>query len=191
MSARQAPPSGVDRSREIAEASREKQWRGQSFLRDAFLGKYRYDLFEQLALAENTRPEFRAYYERLRDFLAREVDPVAIDQTGEYPSSVLRGLAELGAFGMKIPKEYGGLGLTHAEYVEAMQLLGSHDSNVTALLSAHQAIGVPQPVRLFGTEEQKRAFLPRCARGAISAFALTEPAVGSDPASLGTTATLS
>jgi alkylation response protein AidB-like acyl-CoA dehydrogenase len=60
--------------------------------------------------------------------------------------------------------------------------VGSHDANVTALLSAHQSIGVPQPIMLFGTEEQKRRYLPRCARGAISGFALTEPAVGSDPA---------
>jgi alkylation response protein AidB-like acyl-CoA dehydrogenase len=116
------------------------------------------------------------------------VDPVAIDTSGEYPDDVVRGLAELGAFGMKIPTEYGGLGLTHPEYVTVMELLGSHDANVTALLSAHQAIGVPQPIKLFGTEEQKRRFLPRCARGAISAFALTEPAVGSDPARLATSA---
>ena len=83
---------------------------------------------------------------------------------------------------MKIPVEYGGLGLTQREYEVAMQLVGSHDANVTALLSAHQSIGVPQPILLFGTEEQKRRYLPRCARGAISGFALTEPGVGSDPA---------
>jgi alkylation response protein AidB-like acyl-CoA dehydrogenase len=101
---------------------------------------------------------------------------------------VVEGLAELGAFGMKIPKEYGGLGFTHPEYVKAMELLGSYDGNLTALLSAHQAIGVPQPVKLFGTDEQKKKYLPRCAKGAISAFALTEPAVGSDPARLSTVA---
>ncbi len=69
-----------------------------------------------------------------------------------------------------------------------MEMIGSYDGNVTALLSAHQSIGVPQPLKLFGTPEQKEKYLPRCAAGAISAFALTEPHAGSDPASLTTTA---
>ncbi len=187
-SARQRVSNGAVRARDVAEAAREKQWRGESFLRDLFLGNYRYELIESLALAEQDRAEFRAFYDELRELLERDVDPVAIDAEGQYPPRVLRKLAELGAFGMKIPKEYGGLGFSHSEYVRVMELLGSYDGNLTALLSAHQAIGVPQPVKMFGTEAQKREFLPRCARGAISAFALTEPAVGSDPASLGTTA---
>jgi alkylation response protein AidB-like acyl-CoA dehydrogenase len=103
---------------------------------------------------------------------------------------VVNGLRQLGAFGMKIPKDYGGLGFTVTEYTTAMQMVGSYDSNIAALLSAHQSIGVPQPLKLFGSEQQKRAYLPRCAAGAISAFALTEPHVGSDPASLATTAEL-
>src|SRR5262249_56034822 len=70
-----------------------------------------------------------------------------------------------------------------------MEMIGSYDNNVLPLLSAHQSIGVPQPLKLFGTAEQKKQYLPRCAAGAISAFALTEPHVGSDPASLTTTAT--
>ena len=77
------------------------------------------------------------------------------------------------------------------EYSKLMELLGSVDGNVEALLSAHQSIGVPQPLLYFGTEEQKRRFLPRCAAGEISAFALTEDDVGSDPARLATTAELS
>src|SRR5690606_34313105 len=111
-------------------------------------------------------------------------------ETGEYPPAMVDGLRQLGAFGLKIPREYGGLGFSHVEYVRAMELVGSHDANVTALLSAHQAIGAPQPILPFGTDEQKQRFLPRCARGAISAFALTEPAVGSDPARLQTRAAL-
>lgn len=178
-------------ARELAESVREKTWRGDSFLRDLFLGRFRLDLLHPWAYRPSLRPEFRAFYDALERFLIDEVDPVEIDRTGEYPSHVILGLAKLGAFGMKIEREYGGLGLTHAEYVEVMQLVGSHDANVAALLSAHQAIGVPQPIRLFGTEEQKRAFLPRCAAGEISAFALTEPAVGSDPGTLTTTAELS
>lgn len=178
-------------ARRIAEESREQTWSGQSFMKDVFLGDFRIDLLERLTLDEPTRPEFREFYEKLDRFLRTEVDSAEIDATGEYPPEVLRGLAELGAFGLKIPKEYGGLGLTHPEYVRVMQLLGSYDGNVTALLSAHQAIGVPQPIKLFGTEEQKKRYLPRCAKGAISAFALTELTAGSDPARLGTIAELS
>jgi alkylation response protein AidB-like acyl-CoA dehydrogenase len=89
---------------------------------------------------------------------------------------------------MKIPKPYGGLGFSNAEYNKIMLLLGSADGNLGALLSAHQSIGVPQPLKLFGTEEQKKKYLPRCAAGEISAFALTEINVGSDPARLSTTA---
>lgn len=179
-------------AREVAEQSREKKWRGQSFMRELFLGRLRLDLVHPFPTAQGPdRPEFTEFYEKLERLLRDTVDPRAIDESGEYPPEVVRGLAEIGAFGMKVPKEYGGLGLTHPEYVRAMQLLGSWDANVTALLSAHQAIGVPQPVKLFGTEELKRKYLPRCARGAISAFALTEPAVGSDPGALATTAELS
>jgi alkylation response protein AidB-like acyl-CoA dehydrogenase len=177
-------------SRAIAEASREKAWRGVSFIRDLFLGRLRLDLVLPYPLAEPERPKFRRFYDRLERFLREEVDPVAIDESGEYPQRVVRGLADLGAFGMKIPEEYGGLGLTHPEYVRVMKLLGSYDANVTALLSAHQAIGVPQPVKLFGSDYLKNAYLPRCARGAISAFALTEPAVGSDPGRLESVAEL-
>ena len=175
-------------ARRVAEESREKSWSGQSFMKDVFLGNFRIDLLERLTLDEPTRPEFWEFFGKLEAFLRDEVDSPKIDETGEYPPEVLHGLAELGAFGLKIPKKYGGLGLTHPEYVRVMQLLGSYDGNVTALLSAHQAIGVPQPIKLFGTEEQKKRFLPRCAKGAISAFALTELTAGSDPARLGTTA---
>jgi alkylation response protein AidB-like acyl-CoA dehydrogenase len=176
------------RSRQVAESARETEWKQASFLRDLFLGSLRLDLVYPYPDEDSWRPEFQAFYDRLRSFLQTTVDPVAIDETGEYPRAVIDGLAALGAFGMKIPTEYEGLGLSQREYERAMQLVGSHDANVTALLSAHQSIGVPQPLKLFGTEEQKRKYLPRCARGAISGFALTEPAVGSDPARITTVA---
>ena len=100
----------------------------------------------------------------------------------------MQGLAALGAFGMKISPEYGGLGLSQLSYSRALMIVSSVSPAVGALLSAHQSIGVPQPLALFGTEEQKQRFLPRCARGEISAFLLTEPDAGSDPARLGATA---
>ncbi|HET7039621.1 MAG TPA: acyl-CoA dehydrogenase family protein, partial [Gemmatimonadales bacterium] len=97
----------------------------------------------------------------------------------------------LGAFGMKIDEAYGGLGLSNLDYCRALMMLGSASPSVSALLSAHQSIGVPQPLKLFGTPEQKKKYFPRLARGEISAFALTEPGVGSDPARMEATAVLS
>jgi alkylation response protein AidB-like acyl-CoA dehydrogenase len=175
-------------SRQVAEQSREASWRGSSFLREVFLGSLRFELLPARATKPSERPEFRDFYRKLQTYLEREVRPEEIDRLGEYPLHVINGLRELGAFGLKIPREYGGLGFDHREYVEVMQLLGSHCGNLTALLSAHQSIGVPHPVELFGSEELKRKYLPRCADGAISAFALTEPAVGSDPARLASVA---
>ncbi len=90
----------------------------------------------------------------------------------------------MGAFGIKIPTEYGGLGLSYSSYVQAMALVTSKDGSLTALLSAHQSIGVPQPLKLFGNDEQKKRYFPRLAKGAISAFALTEVDAGSDPANM-------
>ena len=180
--------SEVQHSREVAEAARESEWQGAGFLRELFLGRFDLGLIHPYPLAESERPEFQAFYAELERFLREEVDPVKIDETGEYPPDVLDGLRRLGAFGMKVPAEYGGLGLNQVEYGKVMQLLGSFDANLTALLSAHQSIGVPQPLKLFGSEELKKRYLPRIAKGAISAFALTEANVGSDPARLATTA---
>jgi alkylation response protein AidB-like acyl-CoA dehydrogenase len=173
------------------EAAREREWHAPSFLRELFLGRLRLDLLEPDSAPDRLwRPEFQRFYDALQRFLDQEVEPIAIDAAGEYPPAVLAGLRKLGAFGMKIPKEYGGLGFTQAEYARVMELLGSFDGNITALLSAHQSIGVPRPLELFGSEEQKRRYLSRCAAGAISAFALTEAQVGSDPARLSTRAEL-
>ncbi|HYG62846.1 MAG TPA: acyl-CoA dehydrogenase family protein, partial [Thermoanaerobaculia bacterium] len=175
-------------SRKVAEASREQEWSQPSFLRELFLGNFRLDLIHPYPLPEQERPEFTAFYNAMREFLRDHVDPVEIDATGEYPESVVDGLRKLGAFGMKIPKKYGGLGFTNVEYQKIMLLLGSIDGNLSALLSAHQSIGVPQPLKLFGSDQLKQKYLPRCAKGEISAFALTEAQVGSDPARLETTA---
>src|SRR2546425_7340721 len=134
--------------------------------------------------AERARP----FLEQLERFLRDKVDSDRIDREGEIPDEVIQGLRELGAFGIKIPREYGGLGLSQLSYMKAIELVSSVDGSLTALLSAHQSIGVPQPLKMFGTEAQKQRYLPRLAKGAISAFALTEPGVGSDPAALETTA---
>ncbi|MCP2260275.1 hypothetical protein LX15_003988 [Streptoalloteichus tenebrarius] len=182
---------GVDEreARRVAEAAREKRWRAPSFGRELFLGRLRLDLVHpQPRGDEETRRRGEEFLDRLREFCLTRVDGQEIERTARVPDEVVRGLAELGAMGMRIDREYGGLGLSQVYYNRALMLAGSAHPAIGALLSAHQSIGVPRPVALFGTPEQKRRFLPRCARGEISAFLLTEPDVGSDPARLGATA---
>ena len=184
-----ANPEVTEReSLKVAEASRQQEWHQPSFMRELFLGNFRLDLVHPYPLPGSERPEFTAFYDEMKRFLREDVDSVEIDATGEYPEAAIEHLRKMGAFGMKIPKEYGGLGFTNAEYQKVMQLLGSVDGNIVALLSAHQSIGVPQPLKLFGSPELKKKYLPRCARGEISAFVLMETVVGSDPARLSTTA---
>ncbi len=177
-------------ARQTAEAAREAGWLQPSFAKQLFLGDFRLDLIhphpQPSADATARGEEFCA---RMRAFCDESVDGAQIEHDARIPDEVIRGLASLGAFGMKIAPEYGGLGLTNLYYNRALIIAGSASPAIAALLSAHQSIGVPQPLALFGTDEQKHAFLPRCARGEISAFLLTEPDVGSDPARLNTTAT--
>ena len=176
-------------SRRVAEAARETEWRKPSFAKQLFLGDFQLDLIEPFPRpAPEDDAKGREFLGRLRVFLQERVDAAQIERDAKIPDEVVRGLAELGAFGIKIPEEYGGLGLSTVTYGRAIELLASVNQSLVALVSAHQSIGVPQPLKLFGSEEQKRKYLPRCARGEISAFLLTEPDVGSDPARMGTTA---
>ena len=116
---------------------------------------------------------------------ARRIDGRAIEREAALRDEDVAGARGDRRFGMKVPEEYGGLGLTMAYYGKALMLAGSIHPTIGALLSAHQSIGVPEPVKAFGTDDQKQRFLPRCAKGAVTAFLLTEPDVGSDPARLG------
>jgi alkylation response protein AidB-like acyl-CoA dehydrogenase len=180
---------GAVEAMEVAEASRETEWEKPSFVGDLFLGKLNLDLIhpfpEQPAADKAEADEFLA---RLERFLAENVDADKIDRQGEYDYELFDGFKKLGAWGMKIPKEYGGLGFSATNYNRAIGLVATWCGSTVAWLSAHQSIGVPQPLKLFGTPEQKKKYLPRLANGAISAFALTEPGVGSDPAKMATTA---
>ena len=179
-------------ARDVAEAARESEWSGPSFVRELFLGRFRLDLVYPHPVKVDAAEAARAapFMVKLRAFLER-VDSDMIDRTGAIPESYVQELREMGAFGIKIPVEYGGLGLSYASYTRAMAMVTSKDGSLTALLSASQSIGLPQPLKLFGTPEQKQRFFPRLARGAISAFALTEVDAGSDPANLRTTVTMS
>jgi alkylation response protein AidB-like acyl-CoA dehydrogenase len=177
-------------ARDVAEAARESEWSGPSFVRELFLGRFRLDLIHPHPVVEDPAEQERAsaFFVKLRDFLER-VDSDMIDRTGEIPEPLVQELREMGAFGIKIPTEYGGVGLSYASYTRAIAMVTSKDGSLAALLSAHQSIGLPQPLKLFGTPEQKQRYFPRLAKGAISAFALTEVDAGSDPANLRTSAT--
>ncbi len=178
-------------AREVAEAAREVEW-SASFVKELFEGRFRLDLIHPFP---EPRPEDVAkaqpFLDKLEAFLRDHVDSDRIDREGKIPPDVIEGLRAIGAFGIKIGEEYGGLGLSQLMYTRAIGLVTSVDGSLTALLSASQSIGVPVPLKLFGTEAQKKKYLPRIAKGAISAFALTENHVGSDPAGLETSARLS
>lgn len=189
------PPVAIDTSKmsagqraamELTEAAR-VDMHERTFAAGLFMGEFNVSGLRQFkAQSDIDRERGDRFLGKLKTLLDENVDPDEIDRTGEIPEAVIKDLAKLGAFGIKIPTEYGGLGLSQTNYCRAAMLLGSLCGNLTALLSAHQSIGVPQPLILFGTEEQKRKYLPRVARGEISAFALTESDVGSDPAAMST-----
>jgi alkylation response protein AidB-like acyl-CoA dehydrogenase len=179
-----------DVAMEMAEDARQAEWSAVSFTAELFKGNFRWDVVSPFpAQPEEDRRIGDAYIEKVAAALERHVDPYKIDEEGEYPRETLKALADIGLFGMKIPKEYGGLGLSVTNYARVLGYIGSYCTNTVTYLSAHQSIGVPQPLKVFGTEAQKRKYLPRLAAGEISAFALTEPDVGSDPARMSSTAT--
>jgi alkylation response protein AidB-like acyl-CoA dehydrogenase len=176
-------------ARRVAEAARQTEWDQPSFAKELYLGRFHLALIHpqpRLDPAEQARTD--AFLAELRALCETEMDGSVVERESLIPDEYLKALARLGVFGMKIPREYGGLGLGQVGYNKALMLIGSVHPSLGALVSAHQSIGVPEPVKWFGTEEQKRAFLPRCAAGAITAFLLTEPDVGSDPARLAATA---
>lgn len=175
-------------ARQVAEEAREQSWVRPSFGKELFMGRLRLDLIDphpQPSAAAREKGE--AFLQTLETFL-KTVDPLVIEREGRIPQAVIDGLAGIGAFGMNIAEEYGGVGLSQVYYNRALTLAGSVHSAIATLLSAHQSIGVPKPLKYFGTPEQKAKYLPRVARGEISAFLLTEPDVGSDPARMSTTA---
>ncbi|WP_020390765.1 acyl-CoA dehydrogenase family protein [Kribbella catacumbae] len=176
-------------ARETAEAARETVWERPSFAKQLYLGDFQLSLIHphpRAAVDDAVRGE--EFLGRLAEYCAT-LDGLLIEREARVPDEYLRGFAELGVFGLKIPLEYGGLGLSMAYYGRALMLIGSVHPTLGALVSAHQSIGVPEPVKQFGTDEQKQQFLPRCAAGAVTAFLLTEPDVGSDPARMASTAT--
>jgi alkylation response protein AidB-like acyl-CoA dehydrogenase len=162
----------------VAEASRDRT-PYSGFLAGLFEGVVRRDLFRTQSISP-LRDTAKEFLEHLRLLLNEKVDPESIDREGEVGEDVLAALKDIGAFGLKIPVIYGGLGFTQSEYHRVATLLGSHDAATTVLISAHNSIGVAEPVKLIGNHEQQQRLLPRLARGDISGFALTETGAGCD-----------
>jgi alkylation response protein AidB-like acyl-CoA dehydrogenase len=177
-------------ARQVAEEAREHEWKLPSFGKELFLGNFCLDLIHpQPKLDPEAVEKGERFLATLRELLVAEVDPLEIERDAKIPDRVVDGLKRIGALGMKVPERYGGLGLSQVYYNRALALAGSYHSSLSTLLSAHQSIGVAEPLMLFGSEEQKQKWLPLVTKDHISAFLLTEPDVGSDPARLGATAT--
>jgi hypothetical protein len=178
-----------EESKQVAEESRESEWKLPSFGRGMYLGDFQLDLIHPQPEVDPARvQEGEEFLKRLRAFLTERVDPLAIEENARLGDDVIQGLKDLGALGMKIPKEYGGLGLSQVYYNRALALAGTWHAAISTLLSAHQSIGLPEPLKRYGSEEQKREWLPKVAKDHVSAFLLTEPDVGSDPARMSATA---
>lgn len=177
---------------EVTEAARQKEYRQPSFGGKLFMGNFDPSLL--FPFPEQSEEEKRigdAFLEELEAFLKKHLDPEEVDRTYTIPDEVFEGLAKLGVFAMKVPKEYGGLGFSQVNYNRAVAKVASYCGATATLISAHQSIGIPQPLLMYGTEEQRKKFFPRFREGSISAFALTEEDVGSDPAKLESMAVLS
>ena len=182
--------SGYKEARAISEAAREKEWKLPSFGKGLYLGNFQPELISpQPEMPADAVEKGERFLATLGAFLRDEVDPQEIERDNKVPDEVIDGFKAIGALGMKVPEQYGGLGLSQVYYNRAMMLIGTCHSSLSTLLSAHQSIGLAQPLLLFGSEEQKHEWLPKVCTSHMSAFALTEPGVGSDPARVTTVAT--
>jgi len=179
-------------SMDVVEDAREIEWKSVSFAGELFMGNYRPELITPYPLqSDNDKELGDIYMEEMKTYLKKNLDPDKVDATHLIPDKVMKGLAKMGAFGIKISPDYKGKGLSQTNYCRVMSMVSSYCASTAVLLSAHQSIGVPVPLKAFGTDAQKKKYLPRLAKGAVSAFALTEPGVGSDPARMSTQARLS
>ncbi len=163
----------------------------ESFLKSVFYGAIPEEMiFPYPEVGRDARESTSLILESVREFARREIDPAAIDRDAEIPARVIEGLKELGVFGATIPTEYGGAGLNATSFARLMQELSGIDASVAVTVGAHLSLGT-MGLCLFGSEAQRRAYLPRLARGEmIAAFALTEPGAGSDAANIQTRAAL-
>ena len=142
-------------------------------------------------LSESERPRVDQAVSELRAFCDSSLDPTRIDREADIPREVIDGLGRLGVLGMTAPESMGGRGFSQMAYCKILEELGSRCSSTSIFVNAHHSIGM-RALLLFGTDEQKRAWLPGLVSGEkLAAFALTEPQAGSDAANVQTTASLS
>ncbi|MEC7116965.1 MAG: acyl-CoA dehydrogenase family protein [Actinomycetota bacterium] len=182
-----------DASINVAEESREMEWKSKSYMASIFLGDF--DLNIPMRNGEGypeQDPEDKLEGDKILSSIKiwadQHLDGDQIDKDESIPGHVWSGLKDLNLFAIKIPKKYGGLGMSQTNYMRILSLISRYCGSVAATLSAHQSIGVPQPIKLAGTQSQKDKWLPKFSEGWVSAFALTEPNVGSDPANMATEA---
>ncbi|XP_004613255.2 complex I assembly factor ACAD9, mitochondrial [Sorex araneus] len=162
-----------------------------AFAKELFLGKIETkEVFPFPEVSQEELNEINQFVGPVEKFFNEEVDSRRIDREGKIPQETLATLKNLGLFGQQVPEEYGGLGLSNTMYARLGEIT-SLDASIAVTLAAHQAIGL-KGIILVGTEEQKAKYLPKLASGEhVAAFCLTEPASGSDAASIQTRATLS
>ncbi len=156
-----------------------------SYCKSLFSGVIAADLaFPYPGLSPDESDEMSDYLGDLDRFLDAKVDGTAFDRSATIPEGVLEGLAERGVFGLYVSPEYGGLGFDQRRTARVTARIAARDAGLAVLLGSHLSIGI-KGIVLYGTEEQKRRWLPACARGdTLASFALTEPEHGSDAASI-------
>jgi len=166
--------------------------REESFMKAMFHGVIAEELiFPFPEMPSDEKENVDLMVDSVRKFCETRVDSAKIDREHAIPDDVLTGMKELGLFGMIVPEEYGGLGLSNTAYARIMQEVAGYDGSLAVTIGAHQSIGL-KGILLFGTEAQKKKYLPKLATGEwVAGFALTEPGAGSDAASITTRAELS
>lgn len=165
--------------------------RNLAYAKDLFLGQVnKAEVFPYPEIGNEELEEINQLVAPVEKFFNEEVDSAKIDREAKIPPETLNGLKELGLFGIMVPEEYGGLGLSNTMYARLAEII-SLDGSIAVTLAAHQAIGL-KGILIAGNEAQKQKYLPKLASGEhIAAFCLTEPGSGSDAASIKTRATLS
>jgi len=160
-----------------------------SLLKSLYYGHVEEDLaFPYPEIPADVKETVAAFSDAYREFDAANVDSEKIDREHFFPREVIAAMGDLGVMGMTIPEAYGGSGFSSAAYCKMMELIGPLDAAASIIVGGHQSIGL-KPLILFGSDAQKRKWLPDLAAGKlVAAFALTEPESGSDAASLKTTA---
>lgn len=181
---------GKRQAMQVAEDARETEYSNPSFGAQLFMGRFDPRMLYPFPLqSEEDKKIGDEVIEKFAKYLEENLDPEEVDATRTIPKKVIEEMGRQGIFALKVPKEYGGLGFSQINYCRLVHRVASYCGGTAVLISAHQSIGVPQPLKMYGTEEQKKKYFPRFRQGQISAFALTEVEVGSDPAQMKTIAT--